>query len=126
MGVSEGIQRESAVGGWSVTVPVAEGEQREAICNGYSFSGDKMRTATLRAWRDWSNLHWRLTGPNIRADGTPGARTLTRVTSRAELAADYPATLAAADVLLLELARVIRADAEQACAQVEAALAAGQ
>jgi hypothetical protein len=123
---SEGtrIHKESPAGRWAVSVPVAPGECRTAVCNGNAWRGDSLRPSELRvrASRSGGRIRHVLAGPNLRADGTDGGRTLIREISRADAERDYPATLASARAALAELSSLIRADADEACAEISRAI----
>jgi hypothetical protein len=117
------FHRESAAGRWSVSVPIPTAEQRQETCDS-GWKGTPFRAVVLRVipWRaDLGNpAKFVLAGPNIRGDGTTGARDLRREIRMSTLQTFYPLTLAAAKVALTELAEIVQADAETARAEIHA------
>jgi hypothetical protein len=107
-------------GRWSVTVPIAEEEQRQEADNGYSrsHSGKPFTADTLRIAAVYQGAIYQVTGPNIRADGSAGKFTYRRKVSRDYAESTYPAAMAVAVETAGKLAAQIRADAEQACADI--------
>jgi hypothetical protein len=99
---------------WSVTVPVPEAERRHL---GDAAAGRRSGMFEVAALHVCA-LSVRLAGPNLRQDGTTGARTLSKQASREEIMRDYPLTWAAAVTALDELTGLIREDARLACAGI--------
>jgi hypothetical protein len=110
------------VGNWSVLVKVPPAETRDEDATGTrgtrrdagyrgKFITDRLRITHARS----GDVIYRLTGANIRADGTPGKITLTRIVSRDYLDKTYPVTMIDAKAALTELAGEISRDAGTAC-----------
>jgi hypothetical protein len=119
-----GFTADSPAGRWNVTVLVAEAEQRHlraARSTGAS-GGNTFLTAYLRVyplrWSTGREVRYVLGGPNIRADGTPGKLHNSLEVTRAEAAAAYPLTWAAAKDMLGKLAGQVSADALTAAAEI--------
>jgi hypothetical protein len=119
------LQRESPQGRWSISVPVPEDERRHLYSDTARRPGQLFETARLRIFMLPGTRHHelRLSGLNIRQDGTPGAYTLRREIARTDVMRDYPRTWNAAVTALGELAARIRGDAETACAEIVLAFA---
>lgn len=106
-------------GRWSADVPVPEAEQKHDYSDSASHHGKLMLTARLRVFVfGQGRFAYRVAGPNIRQDGTPGAYTLGRDLTRDEAARDYPAAWAAMVTALGELAAYVRADADLTAAEI--------
>lgn len=119
--------RESAVNRWSMGVPVPLAEQKDRYCDGPEHQGKLFRVSTLYVFpARWGSEHitWKLFGPNIRQNGTPGKYTLARKISRDYAAEEYPQALAALDGTLHDLKVLVRSDADAACEQIDRALPA--
>jgi hypothetical protein len=100
---------ESALGRWSMSAEIPEGEQDRQICDG-GFSGTHRgepfaaRTLSVGPGLADGGPLWRISGPNIRADGSDGKyRLARRVRQRAEIEDHYPEALAALDAALGQL-----------------------
>jgi hypothetical protein len=115
------------IGNWSVLVEVPPVETRDEDAAGTrdiarrsaSYRGKTFIADRLRITRDWSgDIIYRLTGANVRADGTPGKITLTRIVSRDYLDKVYPVTMIDAKAALTELAGEISRDAKTAVAAI--------
>jgi hypothetical protein len=117
--------KESPVGRWSVTVPVLDGEQAREVSDGAfrgsEFQPDRLRVSPPFFGRD-EVARYKLSGPNVRGDGTLGNRDLERQVSQGYAEKSYPAALAEAKAALEELAGMIRADAERADAEIRRAI----
>jgi hypothetical protein len=119
------IYRQSPRGRWSISVPVESAEHRHLYSDGRENSGGLFETARLRVFMlpGGARPATRLSGPNIRQNGTAGALTLSRETSQEDIMRDYPKAWEAAVTVLGELAGKIREDAELACAEIALATA---
>jgi hypothetical protein len=105
-------------GRWSVTAPVPESEQRHVNSDGYGQAAGRFLTTQLRL-RPWSKgVTYTLSGPNIRQDGTLGARTLTVEVTREHVENNYPATWEAARQMLAAGTAAISAEADMACDEI--------
>lgn len=85
---------------WSVSVPVPDGEQRHDHASGNPYLFLTTRLAIYPDTYTQGDIGYTLSGPNIRQDGTPGARTLSRRVQRAEVAENYPLALEVAKMML--------------------------
>ena len=107
-------------GRWAVSVPVPDAEHRHLYCDGPEHRGQLFEIARLRVFARLIDrpAEFRLAGPNIRQDGTPGAYTLAKQITCEDAARDYPETWAAAQEALTELIRLVQGDADLACAEI--------
>jgi hypothetical protein len=118
---------ESALGRWSMSAEIPEGEQDRQICDG-GFSGTHRgepfaaRTLSVGPGLADGGPLWRISGPNIRADGSDGKYRLARRVRRAEIEDLYPEALAALDAALAQLQAIVRAQAASAVAQIGRAM----
>jgi hypothetical protein len=117
---SRDIYRQSPRGRWSISVPVPESEHRHLHSDTREGSFGLFETTRLHVFMlpGGARPATRLSGPNIRQNGTAGALTRSRETSREDIMRDYPQAWEAAVAVLGELAGKIREDAELACAEI--------
>lgn len=115
-------------GRWAVSVPVPDNEHRHLYCDGPEHRGQLFETARLRvfAWLIDRPAKFRLAGPNIRQDGTPGAYTLAKQVRPGDAARDYPEAWKAAQEALTELIMLVQGDADLTCAEIARARSSRQ
>lgn len=120
------LHRMSAVGNWNASAPVRPDEQRTETAGGVvpQHAGEDFTVHGLyvHASRHGGPPRWQVYGPNIRQDGTDGQYTLRRAVTREYATVAYPAAVAALNGALSQLAGLIRADADTACAEISMAL----
>ena len=105
---------------WSARVPVPEGEQRHTHSDGGAMGSCLFLTAWLAIMPGYSpgEVWYTLSGPNIRQDGTPGARTLSRRVDRAEAEKTYPGAMEVAKLMLADGAKRVITHAEAVSAEI--------
>jgi hypothetical protein len=99
---------------------VPESEQRHVNSDGYGQAAGRFLTTRLGLCPGWGGasvgkvVRYTLSGPNIRQDGTLGARTLTVEATREHVENNYPATWEAARQMLASGAAAISVAADLA------------
>jgi hypothetical protein len=117
------FRADSPVSRWNVAVPVAGSEQRDIQSNGYGGAQGLFRTTRLSVLTTFSGkIMYLLSGPNIRQDGTPGARNRSREVSRAHVEETYPAALLVVQLMLKDGAERVMAQAQLAREQMNLVL----
>lgn len=119
------FRADSPAGSWTTSVPIADDEQRHEHADRTGRAGLFLTTG-LRIYPSWVStlagsgrrVKYRLSGPNIRADGTPGARTLTREVTREHVEEAYPGALALAKEMLADGRNRILAQASAAVDEI--------
>jgi hypothetical protein len=115
------LYRQSAVSNWSAAVPVPESEWHEETADGPEHRGQPFTARTLFVYAR-GGVAIRVSGPNIKQDGTAGKYTLYHTVTREYAAQEYPRALAGLNTQLGRLAGLIRADADEACKEISLAL----
>jgi hypothetical protein len=117
------FRADSPASRWNVAVPVADTEQRDIQSNGYGGAQGLFRTTRLSVLTTFSGkIMYLLSGPNIRQDGTPGARSRRREVSRAHVEETYPAALLMVQLMLRDGAERVMAQAQLAREQMNLVL----
>lgn len=117
------FRADSPASRWSVTVPVAGREQRHIHAVSYGKQQGLFATARLRIYPDYNgDTAYVLSGPNIRQDGTPGAKIFNRRVDRSHVEEMYPGTLEMAKAALTAGAGHILAAAQAAQDQITAVI----
>jgi hypothetical protein len=109
-------------GRWSVTVPVPDSERKHVNSADYGHLSGRFLTTWLRVHPSQRPqgqvVTYTLSGPNIRQDGTPGARTLSVSVTREYVEETFPATLETANQALAAGAEAVLANADMAAAEI--------
>jgi hypothetical protein len=121
---------QSPAGRWNATAPILAGERQAETAGGVvpQHTGEEFTAQALYVHGVYGTRapQWQVYGPNIRADGSPGRYTLRRAVTRDYAITVYPDAAAALFAALSELAVTIRADAEEATAEIRVALTGEQ
>ncbi len=104
---------------WSVRVPVTEDEQQHAHPDGFRSSSLFLVTQLgITPGYQQGQIWYTLSGPNIRQDGTTGARVHSRRLKRSEAEETYPEAMRTAMLMLADGAGKIIAQAEAVSAEI--------